>query len=106
MVFTVSKTHLILLNGPFLYMSYNKYPNYFLTFGCTHVHFEGPLKPLLWTSGDISSRVQSLSGQPYSHFAEAYVMYIPLWCDTANLMISSMVVSCFTHIHISGKVEC
>ena len=33
----------------------------------------GPLIPLFWTSGDVSSGFQSQSGQPYSHLAEAYV---------------------------------
>ena len=33
----------------------------------------GPLIPLFWTSGDVSSGFQSHSGQPYSHLAEAYV---------------------------------
>ena len=30
--------------------------------------FVGPLIPLFWTSGDVSSGFQSQSGQPYSHF--------------------------------------
>ena len=41
------------------------------------VLFVWPLIPLFHTSGDISG-FQSQSGQqPYSHLAEAYVMYIP-----------------------------
>ena len=28
-------------------------------------------------SGDVSSGFQSQSGQPYSNFAEAYVIYVP-----------------------------
>ena len=38
----------------------------------------GPLIPLFWSSGDISSRFPSQSGQPYSHLAEAYVLHV-LW---------------------------
>ena len=39
--------------------------------------FMGPLIPLFWTSGDIFFGLQSQSGQPYLHMAEAYMMYIP-----------------------------
>ena len=35
-----------------------------------------PLIPLFWTPGDVSSGFQSQSGQPYSHLAEEYVMYV------------------------------
>ena len=38
--------------------------------------FVGPMMPLFWTSGDISSGFQSQSGQIYLHFVEVYVMYI------------------------------
>ena len=38
--------------------------------------FVGPLKPLFWTSGDVFSGFQSQDGQPYSHLAEAYVIYL------------------------------
>ena len=40
--------------------------------------FWGPLIPLFWASDDICSGFQSQSGQPYLHWAEAYVIYIPL----------------------------
>ena len=37
----------------------------------------GPLIPLFWTSGDVSSGFQSQSGQLYSHsLAEGYMLYI------------------------------
>ena len=32
------------------------------------VLFVGPLIPLFWTSGDVSSGFQSQGGQPYSRF--------------------------------------
>ena len=38
--------------------------------------FWGPLILLFWTSGDVCSGFQNQSGQPYSHLAEAYVMYL------------------------------
>ena len=41
----------------------------------------GLLIPLFWTSGDASSGFQSHSGQPYSHFAEVYVLHDP-WGST------------------------
>ena len=44
----------------------------------TWVLFVGPLIPMFWTSGDVSSGFQSQSGQPYLYLAEAYMMYI-LW---------------------------
>ena len=43
----------------------------------TQVIFVGPLIPLFWTCGDVSSGFQSQSGQPYSSLAEAYVLHIP-----------------------------
>ena len=39
--------------------------------------FFGTLVPLFWTSGDVSSGFRSQSGQPYSHFTEAYMCNIP-----------------------------
>ena len=39
--------------------------------------FLEPLIPLFRTSGDVSSGFQSQSGQPYSNFAEAYMIYVP-----------------------------
>ena len=38
--------------------------------------FVGPLIPLFWTSGDVSSGFQSQSGQHYLHLAEAYVLHV------------------------------
>ena len=40
--------------------------------------FCGALIPLFWTSGDVSSGLQSQSGQPYLHLAQAYVLHIHL----------------------------
>ena len=37
----------------------------------------GPLIPLFWTPGDVSSGFQSQSGQPYSNLAEVYILHIP-----------------------------
>ena len=50
---------------------------FFLKFLLGTCPFLGPLIPLFRTSGDISSGFQSQSGQPYSNFAEAYMIYIP-----------------------------
>ena len=41
----------------------------------------GPLIPLFWTSGDVSSGFQSQSWHPYSHLAEAYVIRVPCTYD-------------------------
>ena len=49
----------------------------FFYFCGTHVHFLGPLISLFRTSGNIPSVFQSPNGQPYLHFAEAYVIYVP-----------------------------
>ena len=54
----------------------------------TWVFFVGPLIPLFWTSGDVSSGFQSQSGQPYSCLAEVYVLYVPL--DSLDLPHSSV----------------
>ena len=43
----------------------------------THVLFMGPLIPLVRTSGDVCYWFQSQSGHPYSHLADAYMMYFP-----------------------------
>ena len=42
-----------------------------------HMSFLGPLVPLFWISGDVSSGFQSQSGFCLIHIAEANVMYIP-----------------------------
>ena len=39
--------------------------------------FLGPLIPLLWTFGDVSSGFQRQSRQLYSHLPEVYVIYVP-----------------------------
>ena len=49
--------------------------------------FMGPLIPLFWTSGDISSGFQSQSGQPYSSLQRLTCYTFPeihLWCDTCR----------------------
>ena len=39
----------------------------------------GPLVPLFWISGDVSSGIQSQSGLPYSHCGgECNVMSVPV----------------------------
>ena len=38
--------------------------------------FMGPLIPLFWISGDVSSGFQSQSGQHYLNLTEVYVVYI------------------------------
>ena len=43
----------------------------------TEVLFVGPLIPLFWTSGDVSSGFQSQSRQHCSHLAEVYVLRVP-----------------------------
>ena len=71
------------------------FPKYFLTshyiyvffqnnFWRTRVLFMGPMIPLFWTSGDVSSGFQSQNGQPYSHLAEVYVMYTYTSCQNAE----------------------
>ena len=44
---------------------------FLLNFGVHRSFFVGPLIPLFWTSGGVSSGFQSQSGQPYSHLVEA-----------------------------------
>ena len=48
---------------------------FFKVFGGHTCPFLGPLVPLFWISGDVSSGFQSQSG--FAIFAEANVMYIP-----------------------------
>ena len=50
----------------------------------------GPLIPLFWTSGDVSSEFQSQSQQPYSSLVEAYVIHVPSGVTPANLLAASM----------------
>ena len=52
---------------------------FFLKLFCrthSHVQFLGPLVPLFWISGDISSGFQSQNGFCLIHISEANVMYI------------------------------
>ena len=49
--------------------------------------FLGPLIPLLWTFGDVSSGFQSQSGQPYSYLVEVICYTFPkihLWYKTCQ----------------------
>ena len=50
---------------------------FFQSFWRTHVLFLGPLVPLFWISGDVSSGFQSQSGFCLIRIAEANVMYLP-----------------------------
>ena len=50
---------------------------FLLNFWRTRVLFVGPLIPLFWTSGDVSSGFQSQSGQRYPSFVEVYMLHIP-----------------------------
>ena len=52
----------------------------------------GPLIPLFWISGDVSSGFQSQTGQPYSHLAEAYVLHVP--CPLGSQHGSQSVLFC------------
>ena len=38
----------------------------------------GPLKPLFWTSGNVSSGFQNRNGQIDSHLAEVYMLHVSL----------------------------
>ena len=51
--------------------------------------FMGPLIPLFWTTGDLSSGFQLQSGQSYLRLAEAYVMYIPVAPERLSYRTSS-----------------
>ena len=57
----------------------------------------GPLIPLFWTSGDVSSGFQNQSGQPYLHLAEAYMIYVPCTSGAApaNLLMASIEIEQF-----------
>ena len=61
----------------------------------TWVFFVGPLIPLFWTSGDVSSGFQCQSGQPYSSLVEVYMLHTP-WdsitsgATPADLVVASM----------------
>ena len=52
----------------------------------------GPLIPLFWTSGDISSGFQRQIGQPYSHLTEAFTYCLRFTSDAtpADLLEASM----------------
>ena len=63
--------------------------------------FMGPLILLFWTSADVSCGFKNQSGQPYSHLAEVYVMYIPQdspleWHLPTIYLMANMVPSCFS----------
>ena len=56
----------------------------------------GPLIPLYWTFGDISSGFQSHGGQPYSPLAEVYVLHVH-GVTPANLLAVSMAAEPLPH---------
>ena len=72
--------------------------------------FLGPLISMLRTTGDISSRFQSQSGQPYSLLAEAYMIYVPLRFPSIvtplPVYVASIVIGHFPHMHDSAEVGC
>ena len=51
--------------------------NFLKNFWRTRVFFMGPLMPLFWISGDVSSGFQSQHWQLYLHLAEVYVLHVP-----------------------------
>ena len=78
----LSKFKILQLKGYFRWLTYwTECVSYFLFFLIKFLldtcPFSGHLIPLFRTSGDISSLFQSQSEQPYSNFAEAYVIYFP-----------------------------
>ena len=60
---------------------------FFFNFWRTLVIFVGPLIPLLWTSGDVSSGFQSQNAQPCSRLVEAYMLH----GRTGNFMLHCLV---------------
>ena len=60
----------------YLFHVFSFFPKVFKIFGGQMSLF-GATDTLFWTYGDISSVFQSQSGQPYLHFTEANIMYIP-----------------------------
>ena len=48
----------------------------------------GPLIPLFWTSGDVSSGLQSQSGQPYSYLVKVYVIKLDFWTQSCEVIQS------------------
>ena len=77
------------------------------SFWRTHVLFWGPLVPLFWISGDVSSGFQSQSGFCFIRFfVEVNVMYIPgdppLVLHIAHLLVAS--VQLVTSPHACAEV--
>ena len=72
--------------------------------------FMGPLIPLFWTFGDISSGCQSQSGWPSLYLSEAYIMNIPwvsplVWhLSTSGWPAWQLVI--VPHMHVLGEVGC
>ena len=59
----------------------------------------GPLIPLFWISGDVSSRVQSHSWQPYSHLAEVYLRFTS-GATPADLLAVSMAAEPISYTYL------
>ena len=58
---------------------------FFLKFLADTCPFLGPLIPLFWISGDVSSGFQSQSGLPYSHCGCKYNVHSPRSTSSATL---------------------
>ena len=66
--------------------------------------FVGPQITLFWTSGDVSSGLQSQSGQPYSCLAEVYVLYIFLrftfGVTPVDFLVANMTAELISSTHL------
>ena len=87
-----------------------EYEMAFLHFWRTRVLFMGPLIPLFWTFGDVSSVFQGQSGQPYLHLAEVYMMYVPWDSPLVQHLSTSWQPAwqpiTFAYMHILAEVGC
>ena len=84
----IKKEHILIFSFFFKFLADTHLLFFKKSFWRTHVHFfgggGGPLVPLFWISGDISSGFQSQSGLPYSHCRGKHNVHSPrsTSCDT------------------------
>ena len=72
--------------------------------------FVGPLIPLFWTSGDVSSGFQSQSGFCLIHawwrLHNIYSLRFTSGATPLPVYNASIAVSCLPHMHVSAEVGC
>ena len=83
---------------------------FFFNFLLDTCPFFGPLIPLFWTSGDVSSGFQSQSGSALFELCggvrDICSLRFTSGATPLTVYIASIAAGCFPHMHVSAEVGC